>query len=528
MSSSTVTKPYITESWIHMQQHGLYDKSTTEKEGVNSGRGGGVAGGKYARSTASSRSRALNTADSGMSQSGIYEAFAEADRYDAKKSMHTKKYMDTRRKSTTQVEMNRRTSVASSTASPRLNTINTKKSSDSIASTKKPTSTLIQGRRQTLSGALSSAKSNVNNNNSSSSSSGNGGGLIRLADTLRDTLAVERRLAQQELGLLNNEKKATTTTTRVQQQQKQILNSEQNVVDMITSAKRRSSMTKEKLRSLEQPTRRRTLSSGATLLTPHQQPPQRPKLTPPGTAPTNDAGGASYMKPTLADQQRRHSLANSPLSTTSTRNSSSPRRRKSNAIQKGAESPSFTTSEDDRESSSPTHHSNPVSALKRRSILAAATAKARQLHQKQQQQCPDLVVDAEETITSSTAAAAAAGGGTTSSGDEKPTAISKVMRTRKKSLGLDTDALYSRRMSRTESLKEGLPTSPSMMAARMSRRKSVVNQESPINPAPPNKRWSKENGNTTGDEQPQTLKKTVRKRGKVNIYMATGISLYVY
>ncbi|CAO0796030.1 unnamed protein product [Mucor circinelloides] len=492
-----------------MQQHGLYDKSTTEKEGVNGNRGGGVSGGKYARSTASSRSRALNTADNGMSQSGIYEAFAEADRYDTKKSMNTKKYMDTRRKSTTQVEMNRRTSLASSIASPRLNTINTKKSSESI-STKKP-SNLIQARRQTLSGALSSAKSNVNN---SSGGSGNGG-LIRLADTLRDTLAVERRLAQQELGLLNNEKKATTTTTtttRVQQQQKQILNSEQNVVDMITSAKRRSSMTKEKLRSLEQPTRRRTLSSGATLLTPHQQP-QRPKLTPPGTR--NDTSAASYMKPTLADQQRRHSLANSPLSSTSARNSSSPRRKKSNAIQKGAESPSFTTSEDDRESSSPTHHSNPVSALKRRSILAAATAKARQLHQKQQQQCPDLVVDTDEAAT--TAAAAAAGGGGTSSGDEKPTATQKLMRTRKKSLGLDTDALHNRRMSRTESLKEGLPTSPSMMAARMSRRKSVINQESPINPAPQNKRWSKENGNTTGDEQQQQQqqpKKTVRKRGK--------------
>lgn len=508
MSSSTVTKPYITESWIHMQQHGLYDKSTTEKEEVNNGRGGGVPGGKYARSTASSRSRALNTADSGMSQSGIYEAFAEADRYDTKKTMNTKKYMDTRRKSTTQVEINRKSSLAP-TASPRLNTINTKKSNESIA-TKKP-STLIQGRRQTLSGALSSAKSNVNNNN---------GGLIKLADTLRDTLANERRLAQQELGLLNNEKRTTTTAaTRVQQQQqqqqqKQILNSEQNVVDMITSAKRRSSMTKEKLRSLEQPTRRRTLSSGATLLTPHQLP-QRPKLTPPGTR-NDTSAAASYMKPTLADQQRRHSLANSPLSSTSARNSSSPRRRKSNAIQKGAESPSFTTSEDDRESSSPTHHSNPVSALKRRSILAAATAKARQLHQKQQQ-CPDLVVVTDETVTAP------------NSGDEKPTTTSKALRTRKKSLGLDIDALSNRRMSRTESLKEGLPTSPSMMAARMSRRKSVIKQESPINPAPQNKRWSKENGNTAGDEQQQTQKKpTVRKRGKVNIYKQMLITIYVY
>ncbi|KAI8091477.1 kinase-like domain-containing protein [Gilbertella persicaria] len=181
------------------------------------------------------------------------------------------------------------------------------------------------------------------------------------------------------------------------------------------------------------------------------------------------------MKSTLADQ-RRHSVANSPLSN---RNTAA-----------RAESPSFT-SEDEVSPVTTTA----VSALKRRSILAAATAKARQQQQQQQQQCPDIV-GADETVT-------------TNGGDEKHKTTTTLLR--KKSLASEPD-LLSRRMSRTESLKEGVPTSPSMMAARMSRRKSVVKQESPVNPAP-NSRKSRENGNTTGDEQP-AKKNVVRKRGK--------------
>ncbi|RCH88283.1 hypothetical protein CU098_000669, partial [Rhizopus stolonifer] len=338
----------------------------------------------------SSRSRALKeNMDTGMSQSGIYEAFAEADRWEAKKTV--KKQLDTRRKSTSTVETKK------SVASPRLTTMNTKKSNEALA--KKP-SQLIQSRRQTLSGALTSTTPKKMSHTGSS----NSGGLVKLADTLRDTLAVERRLAQQELALLN-EKKSTKTSQKSEQQV---------VVDMISNAKRRSSMTKEKLRSLEQPTRRRTLSSAA-----------------------------------------------------------SPRRKKS---QKGAESPSFT-SEDEVSPVTTTA----VSALKRRSILAAATAKA---------------LGADETVT-------------TNGGDEKHKTTTTLLR--KKSLASEPD-LLSRRMSRTESLKEGVPTSPSMMAARMSRRKSVVKQESPVNPAP-NSRKSRENGNTTGDEQP-AKKNVVRKRGK--------------
>lgn len=398
MSSSTV----LTESWIHMQQHGFKKEER----------------GKYARSTASSRSRASLKEDSGMSQSGIYEAFAEAANHKPKTTK-----LDTRRKSTTSVEI-RKTTPSSLNDSPRLNSINTTK--DNTTAVKK----LLNQRRQTLSAV-------VNNNENT--------GLIKLADTLRDTLAAERKLAQQELGIYT--KKQT-----------------ESVNDIITNAKRRSSMTKEKLLTLEKSSpRRRTLSTGngaANIITQQSRSP--------GTT-------SSYMKPTLADQQRRASV-------TTNRNSSSPRRRKSNMIQqKELDSSSSITSEDDRNTSPIVA----ISALKRRSILAAATAKARQ--QQQQQHSPDL----DDTITSS--------------GDEKSKATPRL---RKKSFATEPD-LYNRRFSRTESLKEGLPTSPSIAAKVITRRKSLVKQQ---------------DGNTTADEQ--TPKKTVvRKRGKVNILYSTKLSL---
>ncbi|KAI8354009.1 hypothetical protein BD560DRAFT_449749 [Blakeslea trispora] len=454
MSSSTVTKPYITESWIHMQNNGFHDKS--EKEVAKNS--------KYTRSTASSRSRAHLNKDgtmdsSGISQSGIYEAFAEVDRLEAKKAT-LKKQLDARRKSTSTVEMKKPSAVAS----PRLSTVNTKKSNESL---KKP-SHLLQSRRQTLSGALTSSNPQLARKASLVNHDSNNG-LIKLADTLRDTLAVERRLVQQELSLLNDRKGSIA-----RQQPK----SEHNLMDMISQGKRRPSMTKEKIRSLEQPVRRRTISSGAAAMS---QPSLKAEPLP---------QHVGYMKSTLADQQRRHSVANSPLS--SARNiTASPRRKKS---LKGAESP--FTSEDEV---SPVTTSN-VSAFKRKSILAAATAKARQQQQQQQQQhCPDIA-GADEAVT-------------TSSGDEKSNKTTTT-RLRKKSIANEPD-LLSRRMSRTESLKEGLPTSPSMMAARMSRRKSVVKQESPVNPAASStkKPYTKENGNTTGEEQP-AKKNGGRKRGK--------------
>lgn len=341
MSSSTVSNPYITESWIHMEQHRFTDKE-----------------GKYTKSTASSRSRALLNKETDMSQTAYESAFAEADK------PPTRKYNnDTRRKSTTSTVDLKRPVIKDPN---RLKANLTEK---------------LNTRRQTLSGALMTTKEDENN------------GLVKLADRLRNTLAIERQLAKEELAIYNKPHLDETPLTR-----------------------RRTSVVKDKLRTEDTP-RRRTLSNGASILPQPQRAPE-----------------SNYMKTTkAADQQRRHSTAN----TTVNRLSSASPRKTSNLSRGDTTSPSIT-SEDEK----------PNSALKRRTILAAATVKARQQL--------DLA--------------------NSSSSSDEPT----VTRLRKKSIVNENpidSILANRRMSRTENLKDGLPTSPTI-AARMARRKSTANSPS--------------------------------------------------
>ncbi|RCH85603.1 hypothetical protein CU097_007018, partial [Rhizopus azygosporus] len=251
-----------------------------------------------------------------------------------------------------------------------------------------------------------------------------GTGLITFADRFRDTLAVGRKQELAKLGIYTSPQEKKPVKTRVS-----TITSPQpknnNVVEIINNAKRRSSTTKEKILQQQQP-RRRTLSSGSVLQ-------ERTKLTP------------TYMKSTVAaDQQRRHSVANTLA------NRASPRRKNS-----------IKSAEDE------------VEAVRRKSILAAATLKARQLN-------------TENRSTSSTS--------TGSGGEEKKTIKKKVD---------PTETLATRRMSRTESLKEGLPTSPSM-AAKVTRRKSIIKQQQ--------EDTQQAKKTTTTPTTPST--RTVRKRGK--------------
>lgn len=128
-----------------------------------------------------------------------------------------------------------------------------------------------------------------------------------------------------------------------------------------------------------------------------------------------------------------------------------------------------------------------VEAVRRKSILAAATLKARQLN-------------TENRSTSSTS--------TGSGGEEKKTAKKKVD---------PTETLATRRMSRTESLKEGLPTSPSM-AAKVTRRKSIIKQQQ--------EDAQQAKKTTTTPTTPST--RTVRKRGKVNHVYSFFIHLLIF
>ncbi|KAI7899140.1 uncharacterized protein BX663DRAFT_522426 [Cokeromyces recurvatus] len=139
MSLSTLSKPYRVDSWFHMQQqhhhHDIYEKQQQQQQ---------VAVSQYARSTASSRSRQNNETN---------------DRQ--------------RRKSTTTL-------------------LDTNKRKVTPHNTTEASSSLVQGhRRQTLSGL-------THNPPPRATTMGVNTGLIKLADTLRDTLAMERRLVQQE------------------------------------------------------------------------------------------------------------------------------------------------------------------------------------------------------------------------------------------------------------------------------------------------------------------------------------------
>lgn len=287
-------------------------------------------------------------------------------------------------------------------------------------------SSLLQQQQQTP--RLRTKKSNelLVPRRQSTATAKEGTGLITFADRFRDTLAVGRKQELAKLGIYTSPQEKKPVKTRVS-----TITSPQpknnNVVEIINNAKRRPSTTKEKILQQQQQPRRRTLSSGSVLQ-------ERTKLTP------------TYMKSTVAaDQQRRHSVANTLA------NRASPRRKNS-----------IKSAEDE------------VEAVRRKSILAAATLKARQLN-------------TENRSTSSTS--------TGSGGEEKKTIKKKAD---------PTETLATRRMSRTESLKEGLPTSPSM-AAKVTRRKSIIKQQQ--------EDAQQAKKTTTTPTTPST--RTVRKRGKV-------------
>lgn len=318
-------------------------------------------------------------------------------------------------------------------------------------------------------------------------------GLIKLADSFRDTLASGRRQELAKLGLIPSDRKtsppkraslsvtspppkadpiqhakrrtSTAATTRntplaeanIKRRTSTVNPQLKTVTDVISHAKRRASTTattqpktvvdaKRRASTLSnapspQPkqvadiindSKRRSSLTKEKIL--QQQQPRRRTLSS-GSLLLQERTKLTptYMKSTLAtDGQRRHSLA--------TTSRTSPRRKNS-----------IKPSDDE-------------DAVRRKSILVAATLKARQMEN-----------DGNTSSTSSSS------GGEDSKKKTKPDSI---------------DVLSTRRMSRTENLKDGLPTSPSM-AVKMTRRKSTVKQQEP----------KKSSSSTTT--------KTVRKRGKV-------------
>ncbi|KAG1144886.1 hypothetical protein G6F37_004956 [Rhizopus arrhizus] len=317
-------------------------------------------------------------------------------------------------------------------------------------------------------------------------------GLIKLADSFRDTLASGRRQELAKLGLIPSDRKtsppkraslsvtspppkadpiqhakrrtstaATTRNTPLAEANSKRRTSTVNpqlkaVTDVISHAKRRASTTATtQPKTVVDAKRRASTLSNAPSSQPkqvadiisdakrrssltkekilQQQQPRRRTLSS-GSLLLQERAKLTptYMKSTLAtDGQRRHSLATTSRTSPGRKNSIKP--------------------------------SDDEDAVRRKSILVAATLKARQMEN-----------DGNTSSTSSSS------GGEDSKKKTKPDSI---------------EVLSTRRMSRTENLKDGLPTSPSM-AVKMSRRKSTVKQQEP----------KKSSSSTTT--------KTVRKRGK--------------
>lgn len=395
---------------------------------------------------------------------------------------------------------------ASSNESPRVKALNAKKSTENLSPSAAAAAAAAARRRPSALGSssprvqptdtrqqqaskLESSSSDTDQSNSSCDRSPTkaqrqqrsvgkptraGPTNIRLADALRDSLSVERKLARQELGL-SSEKAAASShaarTTAVKSPNNEVANKtaalrrtldtrrksaaavaserERTTAELISDAKRRLSLGKEKIKDIDKAAaatsaatpRRRTLSSGNILRTGLREELARRKSTVATTPPTTTTDGhqSSYMKPTLAADLRRKSLAGgeeslvmqatkrrSALASSSSKNGS----RASSAASSSGTTPNGGSPGENEESARKTPAATAAAASRRRSMSRRGSSIV----------VPDTV------------------------------------RSRKKSIvAMDDSSLNvrrQRRLSRTESLKEGVPTSPSLNAALAWRKKS--------------------------------------------------------
>lgn len=584
-SSTTVSGPYIAESWIEKQQQGhvihrhhqQHDPPLHQSIISSSDRRGGVkmlGDGRYTKSTASSRSRArptgadetqLNTRksikelrqsiqnDAGMSRDGIFEAFAQVDNDDTIPSTTTaaapvkssitpiqrRKSTNTNATNTSNIPANsvnlrirRRSTKAATTddpssssspriramatttgnsnnpESPRVRALQTKKSTESINSSRRRTSTaassspraqpiatnggggggtntrLVSSSARKLGHGTEEADANKTTTRRLTATSdtdvkacGSSSDAFRLADHLRDSLVVERRLARQEFGL-HSEKGGShaTTTTHGMDARKPTLDAaittrrasttkaaaSNNRAEVITDVKRRLSLGKERIRDLEK--------NGV------------------GPPKSSAAVGSSRAEP------RRRTLSSGSILRTALKDEHGRRKSTTSAARTPTSPAAAVTRGDDNNTR---EESLVMLATKRRSVIAnSRTSSAAS----RRQETPAEDNKPRRRMSRGTPATSEATNST---------------RTRKKSIvAMDDSNLgvrRARRMSRTESLKEGVPTDPSLNAALAWRTKTQADQESFIARRQAAKKpIASSNGSITT---------TGRRRGKVSIHI---------
>ncbi|KAF7730678.1 hypothetical protein EC973_001627 [Apophysomyces ossiformis] len=321
-------------------------------------------------------------------------------------------------------------------------------------------------------------------------------GFIPIADAWRDSLAQEQTLAKKELGLhsdkavgphgqqrgksrvLNSppptqiidnntnehDEKETTSIHARRKSLHQVTDqrrddpSQRSAAEIISHAKRRLSMSKEKAKELEtvnREPRRRTLSSGSTLRPniDSDRNPRRKSVVGTVHVTTTNNGAQGYMRPTMAEQRRR-SIVPSPARALSSR-------AKTDASEEDGDSPVSPSVSRRRKSKaySPAGGNNGESGTLGSSH---SDEHVKRLLQRRMSKGSGEISPA-----------------TASSAEDPGEEI--TLRSRKKSVTERPSALaLSRRMSRTESLKEGVPTSPSLHAATRVRKKSLASQDTSV------------------------------------------------
>ncbi|KAI7868774.1 hypothetical protein BDF14DRAFT_472672 [Spinellus fusiger] len=289
-----------------------------------------------------------------------------------------------------------------------------------------------------------------------------------LADVLKDTLAAKRRIAKQEAGLsiehLSSQRRKSKVASplHTEEEKKPAVRQDafQTPAEKISHAKRRMSLgSKKKEITHAMEGRRRTLSTTTAPVLDTRQKSLASRATP------------NPLKQTLVDQ----------------------RRRSAHPIQKNT---GETTTEEDRDTA---YDAPYVSHSRAKSVNESKTAKH----------------STHPSLSSGAAVAGSTDTASTAASQQAPLYSSLAYGGSRKSsfLGEEGDVPV-RRMPRTESLKEGIPTDPSITAALLVREKSIALGHHHELLAQRRMSRGKTPNVTATAEEPTPPTRTVRKRGK--------------
>ncbi|KAI9013386.1 hypothetical protein CLU79DRAFT_395375 [Phycomyces nitens] len=385
--------------------------------------------------------------------------------------------------------------------SPRVRALNTKKSSESLPSRPSPIKSVITRRRSTVVAAIANEQQKVADQNAAMATntpprrgaadskspnimsprqrpqttrlsltdrSSQGTPSSSFANALKDTITIKRTVPKETLYVDTHRRKSYAATNptdllsvdtarsgiRDLEDRRKSVASRQDTVaaERVAIDKRRMSLGNRKIKEVEaaaREPRRRTLSTSTT----------------PAGVETENNRRKSVVSRATPNSLAVNTSLNSRVSSLAERRRSVVRSRKSSA--------GSSTAEDDHE---------PVASRssRPRAVLDCKAQRSRASSSSSGGLLGSGDEDTKKTLSTRTSKASLGGASKVSNAEdqtaEAPSAAA-YLRTRKKSIAPSDDSGYPRRMQRTESLKEGIPTDSSINAAMMVREKSQASHD---------------------------------------------------